>query len=192
MAKEGIYAGPRVRRIRRDHRLTQAAMAEMLGVSDSYLALIEGNRRPLTATLILRLAELFDFDVRSLSREEPGGGAAALRRRLQDPLFSDLSIDRTELEAWLAEAPAAAEAFARLFDRWQEGGAGNSGEEAGDIVVAVRREIERWRNHYADLDAAAEALADELRLASGDLYGAISERLRTKHQLAIQIGRAHV
>ena len=36
-------------------------------------------------------------------------------------------------------------------------------------------------------DATAEALADELRLGAGDLYGAISERLRVKHGLSIRI-----
>ena len=186
MAKQGILAGPRIRRLRRDQGLTQQVMAEMLGISDSYLALIEGNRRPLTAALILRLAELFDFDIRSLSQEEPGGGTAAMRRRLSDPLFADISVDRTELEAWIDNAPAAAEAFARLFDRWREGG-GAAGQESAGPVGAVRREIERWRNHFADLDAHAEGLADELRIGAGDLYGAIAERLRVKHQLAIRI-----
>lgn len=186
MAKQGILAGPRIRRLRRDHGLTQQAMAVMLGISDSYLALIEGNRRPLTAGLILRLAELFDFDIRSLSQEEPGGGAAAMRRRLSDPLFAGISIDRAELEAWLDNAPAAAEAFARLFDRWREGGGAGEAEARGPIGP-VRREIERWRNHFADLDAHAEALADELRIGAGDLYGAIAERLRVKHQLSIRI-----
>src|SRR3546814_2456680 len=68
-----------------------------------------------------------------------------------------------------------------------------------DPLDLVRREIERWRNHFADLDAAAELLADELRLGAGDLYGAVAERLRVKHQLSIRIlpaevkiGRAHV
>ncbi len=187
MAKQGILAGPRIRRLRRDQALTQQVMAEMLGISDSYLALIEGNRRPLTAGLILRLAELFDFDIRSLSQEEPGGGAAAMRRRLSDPLFADLSIDRAELEAWIDNAPGAAEAFARLFDRWREGGGAVGAELGSGPVGAVRREIERWRNHFADLDASAEALADELRIGAGDLYGAIAERLRVKHQLTIRI-----
>lgn len=190
MAKQGILAGPRVKRLRRDHGLTQQAMAEMLAISDSYLALIEGNRRPLTAGLILRLAELFDFDVRSLSQEEPGGGAAAMRRRLSDPLFAGISIDRAELEAWIDNAPAAAEAFARLFDRWRESGGGDNDGGPGvgpGPVGAVRREIERWRNHFADLDAHAEGLADELRIGAGDLYGAIAERLRVKHQLSIRI-----
>lgn len=186
MAKQGILAGPRIKRLRRDHALTQQVMAEMLGISDSYLALIEGNRRPLTAGLILRLAELFDFDIRSLSQEEPGGGAAAMRRRLSDPLFAGISVDRAELEAWIDNAPAAAEAFARLFDRWREGG-GTGGEQESGPVRAARREIERWRNHFADLDAHAEALADELRIGAGDLYGAIAERLRVKHQLTIRI-----
>jgi len=166
--------------------MTQQVMAEMLGISDSYLALIEGNRRPLTAGLILRLAELFDFDIRTLSQEEPGGGAAAMRRRLSDPLFSGISVDRAELEAWLDNAPAAAEAFARLFDRWREGG-GSGTEAVPGPTGAVRREIERWRNHFADLDAQAEALADELRIGAGDLYGAIAERLRVRHQLTIRI-----
>ena len=186
MAKQGILAGPRIKRLRRDQALTQQVMAEMLGISDSYLALIEGNRRPLTAGLILRLAELFDFDIRSLSQEEPGGGAAAMRRRLTDPLFAGIAVDRTELEAWIDNAPAAAEAFARLFDRWREGGSAG-GDQGPGPVGAVRCEIERWRNHFADLDAQAEALADDLRIGAGDLYGAIAERLRVKHQLTIRI-----
>ncbi len=51
----------------------------------------------------------------------------------------------------------------------------------------MRREVERWRNHFADLDAVAEALADELRIASSDLFGAMAERLRVKHQLSIRV-----
>ena len=157
-------------------------MAEALGISPSYLNFIERNQRPITAAVLLRLAERFDFDPRSLTGAAPGGGAEALRRRLADPLFADLSIDRSQLEEWIAAAPDGAEAFARAFDR---GGAG--GVAVGDPVDTVRREIERWRNHFADLDGAAEALADELRLGSGDVYAAMAERLRIKHQLSIRI-----
>ena len=38
------------------HALTQAAFAARLGISASYLNLIEHNRRPLNATLLLKLA----------------------------------------------------------------------------------------------------------------------------------------
>ncbi|GAA4767720.1 XRE family transcriptional regulator [Stakelama sediminis] len=186
MADSKLFAGHAVRRLRRASGLTQAAMAELLDISASYLNLIERNQRPLSATLLLRLSERFDFDPRQLSASEPGGGADALRRRLADPIFADLEIDRAEMEEWLAGAPGAAEAFARAYDRI---GQGVAPVAAGthDPVAPVRREIERWRNHFADLDRMAEEIADELRMGAGDLYGAIAERLRVRHQLAIRI-----
>ncbi|QKR98947.1 DUF2083 domain-containing protein [Sphingomonas sp. CL5.1] len=185
MARDKLLAGHAVRRLRRRTGLTQAAMAEMLGISPSYLNLIERNQRALPAALLVKMAEQFDFDPRALAAGEPGGGAAAIRRRLADPLFADLEIDRHEVEEWLAAAPGGAEAFARAFDR--AGGGAPAGEGRDDAMTAVRREIERWRNHFPDLDAAAEALADELRLVGADLYAALVERLRVKHGLSIRI-----
>jgi predicted transcriptional regulator/DNA-binding XRE family transcriptional regulator len=186
MADRKLFAGHAVRRLRRQAGLTQAAMAEVLGISSSYLNLVERNQRPLSAALLVKLAESFDFDPRALTAGEPGGGDAAIRRRLADPMFADLEIDRNEVGEWLSGAPGGAEAFARAYDRL---GAGGGSGVAGDVdpVAEVRREIERWRGHFADLDGAAEALADELRLGAGDLYGAIAERLRVKHQLTIRI-----
>jgi XRE family transcriptional regulator, fatty acid utilization regulator len=189
MADAKLFAGHAVRRLRRQLMLTQATMAEALGVSPSYLNLVERNQRPMSATLLLRMAETYDFDPRKLAASEPGGGAEAIRRRLADPLFADLEIDRHQLEEWLAGAPGGAEAFARAYDRI--GGAA-PGEASPDAAASVRREVERWRGHYADLDAAAEAIADELRMGAADLYGALAERLRVKHQLSVRILPAEV
>ena len=46
MAEQKIFAGPRIRRIRNQLQLTQTAMAVDLGISPSYLNLIERNQRP--------------------------------------------------------------------------------------------------------------------------------------------------
>ncbi len=183
MADQKLFAGHAIRRLRRANDLTQAAMAQALSISPSYLTLIERNQRPLTAALMLALAERFDFDARMLGGAAPGGGAEALRRRLSDPLFADLEIDRTQLADWMSAAPDAAEAFARAFDRI----GGGETSAGSDVIASVRREIERWRNHYSDLDTAAEILSDELRLSAGDLYGAMADRLRVKHQLSVRI-----
>lgn len=178
-----LIAGHQVRRLRRRAALTQAQMAERLAISPSYLNLVERNQRPVSAALLLKLVDVFDFDPRALAAGGPGGGAEAIRRRLADPMFADLEIDRAEIAEWIAAAPGGAEAFARAFDR---GGAGPAVAE-GDPISQVRDEIARWRNHFGDLDAAAERLADELRLGAADLYGAIAERLRVRHTLIIRI-----
>jgi predicted transcriptional regulator/DNA-binding XRE family transcriptional regulator len=185
MVDQKLFAGHAVRRIRRANGLTQVAMAQALDVSPSYLNLIERNQRPLTAPIMLRLADRFDFDARTLTGATPGGGVEAIKRRLSDPIFADLSIDRTQIDDWVSAAPDSAEAFARAFDRLA--GGDRAGAAESDAISSVRSEIEKWRNHFADLDMLAETLADELRLASADLYGAISERLRVKHQISIRV-----
>jgi predicted transcriptional regulator/transcriptional regulator with XRE-family HTH domain len=186
-----IFAGNAVRKARRSAGLTQAAMAESLDISPSYLNLIEHGSRPVSANIIVRLAERFGFDPAALAGEEVRGGAAGLRRRLADPRFADLGIKSEDVDEWLQTAPATAAAFARLFDAGGDSVSSGSSNEAPE-VEAARRAIENWRNHFADLDQKAEELADELRLAGGDLYGTIAERLRTRHQLGIRILPADV
>ncbi|MEP3227293.1 MAG: short-chain fatty acyl-CoA regulator family protein [Parasphingorhabdus sp.] len=186
MADRKVFAGAAIKRLRRGAGMTQLSLAEALEISPSYLNLIERNRRPLSARLMLLLADRFDFDPRQLVADEPGGGLNSLARRFADPIFADIAIDRTELEEWLTAAPNTVEAFARLFDKQPARENLQKTEDAGPLHL-VRVEIERWRNHFADLDSMAETLADELRLGAADLYGAIAERLRNKHQLTIRI-----
>ena len=181
MAEAGLFAGAALRRLRKREGLTQSAMAARLAISPSYLNLIERNQRPLSARVVLQVAEQFDFDPRSLREDETIGGVDGLARRMADERFADLGIDRDELAEFLSAAPQAAAAFARLFDN------AVPAERRDDPTDAARREIERWRNHFADLDSAAETLADELRLSRGDTYAALADRLRERHQLAIRI-----
>lgn len=185
MAEQKIFAGHGLRRLRRTLALTQVAMAESLDISASYLNLIERNQRPLTAAIIMKLVSAYDFDPRSLTHDEPGGGEEALRRRLSDSLFDDISIDRSQMQEWMAAAPDTAQAFAVLYDAYIS--APKSGVDKQSKPEPVRTEIERWNGYFADLDIIAEGLADELRQSSNDLYNAISERLRIKHQIVVRI-----
>ena len=182
MSDSSVFAGAALRRLRKQEGVTQAEMARRLGISASYLTLMERNQRPVSARVVVQLVEHFDFDPRRLRTDEAIGGLDGLYRRLRDERFADLDIDRDEAVEFLSNAPQAAAAFARLFDAGTLGAGPDD-----DPLAASRREIERWRNHFADLDMAAEALADELRLSRADFYTAVAERLLEKHHLAIRI-----
>jgi len=82
-----IFAGPQIRRLRRNMDLTQARMAEDLGISSSYQNLIERNQRPLTAQILLRLADAFDIDFRQINLEEGAGSLSAIKKVFADPFF---------------------------------------------------------------------------------------------------------
>ena len=182
MAENALLAGPAIRRVRKRESLTQAAMATRLSISPSYLNLIERNQRPVSARVVMALVEQFDFDPRSLREDEAVGGLDGLMRRLSDERFADLAIDREEAQEFLATVPQIAAAFARLYDR-----AGPQVGALDDALAASRREIERWRNHFSDLDHAAEELADEIRLSRGDIGLALTERLRERHQFSVRV-----
>ena len=57
-----LFVGLRFRRIRQQLGVSQTQMAEGLGISPSYINLIERNQRPVTAQLLLRRAETYDLD----------------------------------------------------------------------------------------------------------------------------------
>lgn len=182
MAERAILAGPALRRLRKREGITQAVMAARLGISSSYLNLLERNQRPLSARVIMQIVNEFDYDPRQLREDEAIGGVDGLARRLADERFAEFAIDRDEIAEMLASAPHIAAAFARLYDT-----AGTGQSAHSDPMVQSRQEIERWRNHFPDLDASAEKLADDLRLSRSDLGVALAERLRDKHHYAIRI-----
>lgn len=171
-----------MRRLRRKEGLTQVMMAARLGISPSYLNLIERSQRPLSARVLMQMMAEFEIDPRDLKADEAIGGTDGLARRLGDPRFADLAIERREIEEFLSASPHIAAAFTRLYDN-AEGGT----PVQEDPLSASRRVVEQWRNHFADLDHAAEKLADELRLSRGDIGIALTEHLRSRHQLSVRI-----
>lgn len=196
-ADRKLFAGPRLRRVRGQLGLTQSRMADDLGVSVSYLNLIERNQRPLTAQFLLRLAETFDLDLRSLTTDGDDQTLAEVAEVLADPLFRGLDVPRSELHDLIHNAPGVAQALVRVHGAWRQqlAMAGSRTSHDGRPAATdtrgpleqVRDVIHDRRNHFPELDEPAEALAEELRLASDDLFGALKDRLRSRHGITVRV-----
>src|SRR4051812_8822424 len=114
MAENKIFAGPRIRRVRNGLGLTQTAMAERLGISPSYLNLIERDQRPLTVQLLLKLSDAFSVDFGDLQGGERAGLVAELRGVFADPLLAGELPGPQELVEIADAAPNAAAGIAKL------------------------------------------------------------------------------
>ncbi|MCL6741635.1 short-chain fatty acyl-CoA regulator family protein [Sphingomonas sp. RB56-2] len=171
-----LFLGHRLRRLRRDHELSQTDMAQTLAISPSYLNHLERNQRPVTAALLLKLAELYEVDVRTFAAN--GGartGPDALAEIFSDALLSDLGVPRYELAELANNAPAIADAIARLYGALKEAARNPEIASAGDARALVTPEnwvrdyIQQHRNYYPALEEAAEtlggALSDPLSMA---------------------------
>jgi XRE family transcriptional regulator, fatty acid utilization regulator len=181
-----LYLGPRLRMLRRELGINQTQMAEELGVSPSYLNHLERNQRPLTAQMLLRLANTYDIDVRDFVSGSGEEAVSSLNEMLADPLVRDIGIPRHEMLEVAESYPGMVEAITRFYravaDFRRQPGLLQQMDEAGPVGSVpldwLRDHINRRRNHIPELDEAAEALAAGLGDDPADLYRDLRERLQ--------------
>ncbi|TCD16589.1 helix-turn-helix domain-containing protein [Oricola cellulosilytica] len=199
MAEQKIFAGPRVRRIRNQEGLTQTAMAAELGISPSYLNLIERNQRPLTVQLLLKLASVYKIDLEEL---QSGGDTQLpqLKEMFADPLLAGELPGDQELVEVSDVAPNVASALLKLYRAFREGQdrltdlsdlLAREGHEtklsgARLPVDEVRDALERRPNHFATLEEEAEAFV-KLLSPGDDLLGALKGWLRADHGIVVKV-----
>ena len=200
-ADRKLFLGARVKRLRRDRGLTQTAMAGDLGVSPSYLNHIERNQRPVSAQLLLRLADAYDVDLRTLG-QTGAAGEADLAEVLADPLFKGLEVPRHELVQLVDDAPGAAEAIVRLYRAFSEQRdktraaliEGGQSSDAPSPADWVRDHVQSRANYFPQLDGLGETLHAALDPnMTGEGCEALARvRLATRHNLAVKVMPAEV
>ena len=183
-----LYVGPSLRRLRRDLGLTQSDMAQDLEVSASYIALLERNHRPLSAEMLVRLAQTYRLDVAALAAES-GDDSARLQSALRDPMFGGIELKALEVADATANFPGVTEAFLRLYTAYREEQLaladrsvdGREGEDAADPVAESRRFLAARRNSFPGLDDAAERLAQAVAANEG-----LAGHLKARHGLRVR------
>jgi len=174
--------GAKIRVFRRRLGLSQVQLADRLGISASYLNLIEANKRPLPADLLIALARQFQVDLQSFTADEDARVVADLNEALADPVLGDLEVPAAEVRELAATAPAAARALLRLYQGYKA--ARGSADalavqlDEGELLAGVERSrvsteevsdlLQRRSNHFPELEEGAEEL---WRRASLDRYG---------------------
>lgn len=192
---EKIFAGARLRRLRREKGLTQAEAAEALGLSASYLNLLERNQRPVTARVLLSLAEVFDLDMKSFAEGTDRQLLADLEDAAADPVLSPIGLDRVELTELAETQPRAAEALTQLHQAYrQQTGAAqemmsrmSGGLPASGVAESVRDALDARRNHFPELEDAAETLATELKLDVRRRAQTLEARLQEAHGIVVRV-----
>lgn len=164
-----LYLGPRLRRLRRELGLTQQAMAEDLGISASYVALLERNQRPVTADMLLRLAKGYGLEIADLAAEDSDHYARRLADVLRDPVFAGIELPALEVADLATSFPGVSEALLRLhaaYTREQRALAEQRGPDGSmpenDPAAEARRFIAGHRNHFPALESRAEELMAEI------------------------------
>ncbi|MFE3290767.1 acetate metabolism transcriptional regulator RamB [Rhodococcus sp. NPDC059234] len=194
MAK--TFVGARLRQLRTERGMSQAALAQTLEISASYLNQIEHDVRPLTVPVLLRITEVFGVDTTFFSSQDDTRLIAELREVALDQEMG-IDADPHELAEMVSAHPSLAKAVVNMHRRYRNTTAQlaaatedrySDGSGSGSITMPheeVRDYFYQRQNYLHELDTAAEDLTAKMRFHRGDVAGEIAKRLQLVHDVQI-------
>lgn len=180
------FIGPQLRRLRQERGQTQAAMGKALGISTSYVNLLEKNERSVSVPVLLKLLSVYGVDWRAMAEDEDASVLADLRAALQDPLFDPVRPDLPQLRAAQVHSPDLSASFLKLHAAYlavSEQLLSGAGSDAMSDVLSASPEaathafFRRHSNFFEDLEQAADAFWDGKTVFPDEIYGALKQRL---------------
>lgn len=106
--------GFRISNRRKSLKISQAALARVIGISPSYLNLIENNKRDIGGTLLQRVAQHLQIEMADLTGDAEQKLLQDLEEAYADPIIESLDFQPDERRSLVAQYPASAHAIARL------------------------------------------------------------------------------
>ena len=189
-----VPIGRTVRRLRAEQGVSQQALATRLGISASYLNLIEHDQRAVTASLLIKLAETLRVDLQELSGTQERRLEAGLREAFADPLLGVDAVPETEIAALVGASPTAARSVLAMYRAWRV-----AREDASGIALPSGRRIlqpnEEARdlfdargNHFPPLEIIAETMSANMgATVPSEMNHAMADRLRRAHGIGVTV-----
>jgi predicted transcriptional regulator/DNA-binding XRE family transcriptional regulator len=197
MATRAMRIGGRLRRLRQERRLTQAQMANELGISASYLTLLESNQRPVTVRVLLRLVDKFHIDLKDFTADTDQRLTLELTEAFSDPIFEAAQVKATDITELAGALPAVSRAVLDLYAGYRrqlsagpDNGAGDDATETPPVTIPseeVTEFIQQRQNYFPELEEAAERLWAEHGLAVHTLYQGLTGVLRLRYSVGVEI-----
>jgi len=160
--------GYRIREQRKRLGLTQAGLARELGISASYLNLIEANKRTAGGRLVNKLARALGLDVEVLT----GASEQRLRDDLQelpmDPVVRHVNLERNFADEVVARNPEWARLMLTLYRAYLDGN-----QALAVLNDRLNRDpwlqasVHRMLTHITTIRSAAEILVETEELEAG-------------------------
>ena len=196
-----MFSGARLRRLRIERGLTQAALAQALDLSTSYVNQLENDQRPITVPVLLALTERFDLSAQYFSSDTDARLVADLSDVFTETA-AERALSRAQIEEFVARMPEIGRSLVavhrRLRDATEElegyrsrASAETSQPPQRPMPFEEVRDFFYDRNNYiGDLDVAAEQMFADSGMRVGGLDTRLSELMRERFGITVVIDDA--
>jgi len=195
---EKPMVGHKVRRLRQQLGLTQSDMASTIGISASYLNLIEHNQRPVTVPLLFKLGQSFDLDLKEFAADDSSRLIADLTQMFADPALTGNRISKRELRDFASAQPNIAAGLLQFYNAYLDiktnihsaavtSEDGRQRLSSASMVEEVRLFLQEAGNHFPELEDAADAFIEDAGLNRDTLYSDICRWFKAQNGYDVQI-----
>ena len=198
MSQTDLKIGPKIKAFRRQLGLQANKLSEQLGISPSYLNLIESGKRKIDGDLLLKVCEELKIELSDLTNKSDLNLANNLSELLGDELFEDLDILGPEVQDLVNTNPKIARALIKLGDNYKQKGQeivskvenisgkiidGRKTSFPGEVVSDFLQEN---KNYFSKLEKFADDIFNRIQINNRATYMALCDFLKTEYGVKVK------
>ena len=198
MSQLDLKIGPKIKAFRRQMGLQANKLAEDLGISPSYLNLIEGGKRKIDGDLLLKVCEKLKIQLSDLTTKSDINLANNISELLDDQLFEDLDILGPEVQDLVNTNPKIARALIKLGDNFKQKDHEliNKVENLSGKIIDKRKTsfpgevisdfLQENKNYFPKLEEFANKVFNQVQKNNRTRYIALCEYLESKYSITVK------
>ena len=198
MSQIDLKIGPKIKSFRRQLGLQANKLAEQLGISASYLNLIESGKRKIDGDLLLKVCEELKIELSDLTNKSDLNLVNNISELLDDKLFEDLDIVGPEVKDLVNTNPKIAKALIKLGDNFKQKDHEiiNKVENLSGKIIDSRKTafpgevisdfLQEKKNYFPKLEEFANNVFEKVQKNNRTRYVALCEFLKTEYSITVK------
>jgi len=198
MSQFNLKIGPKIRVFRRQMGLQANKLAEELGISPSYMNLIESGKRKIDGDLLLKVCDKLKIQLSDLTSKSDLNLVNNILEILDDKLFEDLDILGPEVKDLASTNPKIGKALIRLGDilKKKDHELVDKIEKISGKIVDNRKNsfpgevvsdfLQENKNYFPKLEEFANSVFSQVENNNRTRYIALCDYLKTKYSINVR------
>ena len=198
MSQINLKIGPKIKAFRRKLGIQANKLADQLGISPSYLNLIEGGKRKIDGDLLLKVCQELKIELSDLAVKSDLNLVNDISELLDDQLFEDLDILGPEIKDLVNTNPKFARALIKLGDNFKQKDHDivNRVENLSGKIIDSRKAafpgeivsdfLQENKNYFPKLEDFANSVFEKIQVNNRSTYFGLCEFLKKEYGILVK------
>ena len=198
MSQINLKIGPKIKAFRRKLGIQANKLADQLGISPSYLNLIEGGKRKIDGDLLLKVCQELKIELSDLAVKSDLNLVNDISELLDDQLFEDLDILGPEIKDLVNTNPKIARALIKLGDNFKQKDHEivNRVENLSGKIIDSRKAafpgeivsdfLQENKNYFPKLEDFANSVFEKIQVNNRSTYFGLCKFLKNEYGILVK------